>query len=147
MSDGLESRLLRLEDRNEINELFVAYGRYLDLGDVESFAGLFAADGELLLGPLGRARGREQIMTMMAGLVAGLVGSPYHVISSPVISLDGDTATAEVMWTVINAAPDGHPTLSAVGRHLDELIREDGRWRILRRRGVINLPAVTPTKF
>ena len=88
----------RLEDLEEIRQLFVDYGYLLDLGDYAAYAQLFAEDGELMLGPLGRAKGRQEIETMMARV--GGAGS-LHLITSPIVTLDGDRAVARVMWTVI----------------------------------------------
>ena len=55
--DELGARLRRLEDLEEIRQLFVDYGHHLDRGDLDAYAALFTDDAELLLGPLGRARG------------------------------------------------------------------------------------------
>ena len=60
------------------------------------------------------------------------------------IALSGDTATSEVMWTVVQRAEDGRPSLSMMGRHRDELVREDGRWRFSKRRGFVDIPSVMP---
>jgi hypothetical protein len=133
-----EARLRRLEDLEEIRQLFVDYGYLLDLGDYAAYAQLFAEDGELLLGPLGRAKGRREIETMMAHV--GGAGS-LHLITSPIVTLDGDRAVARVMWTVINRAEDGTPFVGMVGHHEDELVREAGRWRFQRRRGFVEIPS------
>ena len=135
-----EERLQRLEDRDAIHQLFIDYGRHLDAGDVDAYSELFARDGEVQLGPMGRAKGRESIRALMAKVLDGRVGGSYHVISSPAVQLDGDLAISQVMWTVISRDPDGTPRLTMCGRHLDELVREDGAWKIARRRGLVDLP-------
>ena len=137
----LEARLRRLEDLAEIQQLFIDYGRHLDRGDFAAYAALFAEDAELLLGPVARAKGRAEIEAVMTKALAGQVGSSLHIISSPIIQLDGDRATAEVMWTALQREGEGRPVVSMVGRHLDDLVREDGRWRFRRRRGVIDIPS------
>ena len=108
MSDAgsIEQRLRRLEDLEEIRQLFVDYGQYLDAGDFEAYADLFAADGEVRLGPMGSAQGRDQIKTLMEQALAGVIGTSYHLITSPRVQIDGDTATSEVMWTVIQRGPE-----------------------------------------
>ena len=142
----LEARLLRLEDLVEINQLFVDYGRYLDLGDFGSFAALFAEEGEILLGPVARARGRKEIQAVMEASLSAQVGETKHIISSPAIALDGDRATSVVMWTVVARTDDG-AAVTLVGRHEDELVREQGRWRIKRRKGFVELPgSVMPAR-
>ncbi len=148
MSEALsiEQRLRRLEDRDEIHQLFVDYGQYLDAGDFASYADLFAADGEVRLGPMGSAQGRDQIKALMERALAGVIGTSYHLITSPRVQIDGDTATSEVMWTVVQRGPDGAPVLAMIGRHRDELVREDGRWRFRLRRGYVDIPSAMPTE-
>lgn len=136
----LEERLQRLEDRDAIHQIFIDYGRYLDSGDFDSYASLFTEHGEVMLGPMGRAKGRENIRELMRRVLDGRAGSSYHIISSPAVQLDGDWATSEVMWTVVQRDPHGQPRLSMMGRHVDQLVREDGTWRIAQRRGLIDLP-------
>lgn len=142
MTDTLEARLARLEDLMEIHQLFVDYGRHLDAGDFDAYAGLFADDGEVLLGPLGRAKGRDEIRAVMTKSLAGSQGNSLHIISSPAVTLDGDRATSVVMWTVVQRDADGAPSVSMIGRHVDELVRERGRWRFQRRKGYVDIPSV-----
>lgn len=144
MSESVEARLQRLEDLQAIQQLFVDYGEHLDAGDFDSYSRLFADDGEVLLGPMGRAQGPAAIKELMERQLADHVGTTFHLITSPRISLDGDAATATVMWTVLAANDDGPPTVTMVGHHLDRLVRVDGKWRFKRRRGTMNLPAVMP---
>jgi len=147
-AESLEARLQRLEDRDAIHQLFVDYGRHLDAGDIDAYADLFCDDGEVMLGPMGRTQGRDNIHALMSKVLAGRVGSSYHIISSPRVQLDGEpavTATSEVMWTVIQRDAEGKPRLTSLGRHVDRLRKEDGRWRIAVRRGYIDLPQKLPT--
>lgn len=142
--DDLGARLRRLEDLEEIRQLFVDYGHHLDRGDLDAYAALFTEDGELLLGPLGRARGRAEIREVMARATRGSAGNSWHLITNPMIRLDGERATAEVMWTVIFREEDGSPGVRMMGRHRDVLARRDGRWRFLRREGLIDVPSSYP---
>jgi len=138
---GLAARLRRLEDLLDIQQLFVDYGRYLDAGDFRSYAALFTGDGEILLGPMGRASGPQEIEALMTKALADTVGDTYHLITSPVIELDGDRATAEVMWTVVAREDHDQPRVTMIGRHVDELVRERQRWRFRRRQGHISIPS------
>ena len=137
-------RLQRLEDLEAIRQLFVDYGRHLDRGDLDAYVELFAEDGEVLLGPLGRARGRDEIRALMARATASSAGNSWHLITNPVIDLDGDRATSDVMWTVIVPGEDGRPVVSMMGRHRDVLARRDGRWLFQRREGHIDVPRRYP---
>jgi uncharacterized protein (TIGR02246 family) len=144
MTDELRERVRRLEDLEEIRQLFVDYGRHLDAGDVAAYADLFADDGEILLGPIGRAKGRAAIIELMTTVKARARTPSFHLVTNPVIRLDGDRATGEVLWTVIRPDASGRLEVAMFGRHEDELVRERGRWRFLRRRGRVHVPAALP---
>lgn len=141
---SVEERLKRVEDVLEIQQLFVDYGAHLDAGRFDEYAALFSEEGEISLGPMGQAKGRAAIRDLMAATLAGNVGNSYHIISSPMVQLNGDEATSEVMWSVIHRDTDGQARLSMCGRHRDRLVREDGRWRFARRRGYIDIPSAYP---
>ncbi len=144
MSEEFDARLQRLEDLLEIHQLFVDYGLALDAGDFDAYAALFADDGEVLLGPMGRAKGRDEIQALMTKTLSGGIGSSFHIISSPQVQLDGDTATSQVMWSVVTRDDSGGATLTMIGHHRDNLVREHGRWKIARRRGYVDLPNALP---
>lgn len=148
MSDELnvETRLRRVEDLLEIQRLANDYGRLLDGCDFAAYAELFAEQGELLLGPMARATGRSAIRAAMEKALPGPPGRSLHIIGTPMVELSGDTATSEVMWTAISQSDDGHPVVSMVGRHRDDLVREGGRWVIQRRRGYVDIPAALPPR-
>lgn len=144
MTDVLEERLKRLEDILEIQQLFIDYGQHLDAGRFEDYAALFAEGGEAQLGPLGRAKGRAAIQALMEQNLGASVGTTYHIITSPMIQLAGDRAESEVMWTVILRGQEGLPELGMIGRHRDQLVRENGQWRFLLRRGFVDIPTKMP---
>jgi uncharacterized protein (TIGR02246 family) len=134
-----------LEDLAAINQLFVDYGAHLDAHDFGAYSALFADDGEVLLGPVGRAKGREAIQSLMEGTMgSGAPGGSFHIISNPVVTVDGDQAQAHVMWTVINRDDAGRPHVSMMGHHRDQLVRRDGRWFFQRRAGYVDIPSSYP---
>lgn len=140
------SRLRRLEDLEEIRRLYVDYGRHLDAGDAAGYASLFARDAKVRLGPVLRADGRAEIERGAAAVLERTrrAGRSVHVIGTPAVELHGDTATAECVWAAVSQRP-GEEARVVVGRHLDELVREDGRWRFLVRRGVIDVGSLPIT--
>jgi hypothetical protein len=140
---GVEKRLTRLEDLEAIRQLFVEYGHHLDRGDIAAYASLFAARGELLLGPIGRATGPDEIRQLMSKVLTGVTGNSFHLITNPVIHLEdgAESASSEVTWAVVARGKGGEPELTMLGRHVDQLIKENGAWRFLRREGHIDLPA------
>jgi uncharacterized protein (TIGR02246 family) len=139
-------RLQRMEDLLAIQRLCVDYGRHLDSGDFNAYADLFCEDGEILLGVMGRARGRENIRRLMRRQLSSAVGSSFHIISTPSVELEGDHARSEVMWTAIRRDDHGRPHLSSMGRHCDRLRKDNGQWRFLRRVGQLFLPDALPPR-
>jgi len=142
--DDLAARLQRLEDLEAIRQLFIDYGYYLDHGMFEEYGQLFASDGEVLLGPIGRAKGPEAITALMTKTLGGRQGNSYHVICNPVIHLDGDRATTDVTWVVVTRSESGAATVSMLGRHKDVVVREGGRWKFQRREGHVDIPSRYP---
>ena len=141
MGQSLEERLRRLEDILAIQQLFIDYGLALDAGDFDRYAQLFAVQGTVNLGPIGRATGRSEIQALMVQTLEGLVGSSFHIVSSPQINLHEDIATSQVMWTVIHRDKNGQPQVTMIGKHHDELIRENGEWKIQTRKGTVDIPS------
>lgn len=142
---AIEARVRRAEDILEIHQLFYDYGMHLDAGRLDEYSQLFARDGVAKLGPMGSATGPAEIKALMTKVLDGLVGKTFHVIGSPMVELDGDEATSEVMWTMIQRGDDNQPEVAMLGRHRDRLVREDGRWRFRERRGFIDIPSTYPT--
>lgn len=141
-SEDLARRLQRLDDIEEIRKIYVAYGRHLDDGDAAAYASLFAKDAKLRLGGFMRADGRAEIEKVAAMVVRPKAGSTrrtLHLIASPVIEVDGDSATGECVWAAVSADEGGAPEVPHMGRHVDEFVREDGRWRIALRKGLLDL--------
>jgi hypothetical protein len=141
---ALEQRLARLEDLADIHQLFIDYGRHLDSGNFPAYAALFAEDGEVLLGPMGRAKGRSEIEALMTKTLGGRAGQSFHLVTSPAVELAGDRATSEVMWTVLARGDGERPVVTMMGRHRDDLVREGGKWRFQRRRGFVDIPSAYP---
>ncbi|MXO58969.1 hypothetical protein GRI89_05385 [Altererythrobacter salegens] len=85
------------------------------------------------------ANGKKEIEAIYAGLdedgeAPTNVGTFHMVISNPVIDVDGDTATAKVLWTGIqNKDISAPPTFVEQGREYDKLVKVDGKWLIKHR--------------
>jgi ketosteroid isomerase-like protein len=138
-----QDRLRRLEDLEQIRQLFVEYSRVLDKQDFAAYGALFAADGEFIATPqegLQQARGPAAIRALVEAMPGSLLGSApgddFHVVINPLIELDADDpdrARAEVTWLYVVKGEDGLPSPAKLGHYDDQLVREDGRWRFLRR--------------
>jgi len=143
--DSVLARVRVLEDREEIRALLLAYGRALDARDFVAFADLFAEQDGEWVGGFGSAKGRQAIFALMDEMIghnAPIVGAgSYHVFSNEQIEIDGDRAAATTKWTFVMAGDDGNPRWVYLGHYDDTFVRENGRWRFLRREAFTDLPA------
>jgi uncharacterized protein (TIGR02246 family) len=139
----VEERIRRLEDMQEIRQLVQDYRRHLDARDLRAYSELFAADGEWL-GRTGYGKGPEGIRTMLEERLAGNPGPPgptsFHVVTDPVIHLDGDLATGELSWALVQRGEGDTPELRLFGHYEDTYVRENGRWRFKRRVAQLDIP-------
>lgn len=150
-SDTLASRVQALEDEKEVKEVLVKYGEFLDARDYRSYAGLFASDG-VWSGGFGTYTGPAAIEAMleknMGTHEAGFINKDnFHLNTTMVVHVNGDKATARSRYLFITRSEDNKPTVALAGRYVDELVRENGAWKIKTRKshGVIpyrdgNLP-------
>jgi uncharacterized protein (TIGR02246 family) len=137
------ARLQRLEDLAEIERLFYEYRRHLDARDMHAYSRLFASDGEWS-GRTGSAVGPDAIQAMLEANLSPNPPAPgatgWHIVSNPLIDLDGDRATASTTWAVIRRQPGDTPAMVLLGHYDDVLEREHGRWRFKRRHAHIDIP-------
>jgi 3-phenylpropionate/cinnamic acid dioxygenase small subunit len=140
---SVEERLARLEDVAEIEGLILEYARHLDARDLHAYSRLFCADGEWS-GNTGHAKGPDAIQAMLEERLPPNPPAPgptsRHVVSNPVIEVEGDSARASVTWALIRRGEGDEPELALLGHYRDELAREDGRWRFRSRRAHIDIP-------
>lgn len=138
---NIEERLRLLEDKEEIRELLLEYGRALDGRDTKAYSELFAADGEWS-GGIGQASTPAGIKKMLDGLFANATGKfpkAHHIMANFDIDLDGDTATARSRWMWVAGDGEGKPKVVRAGFYEDSLVRENGRWKFRKRRAVTEL--------
>jgi hypothetical protein len=146
--DDTGARLRRLEALDEIHQLFMDYKRVLDGKDFSAYAALFAEEGEFVAIE-GGARGRAAIEAMVAAmpgteLLGAEVGDDFHLVLNPQVQLDRDDpdrARAQSTWAYVVKGEAGEPVLAKLGHYDDELVREGGTWRFLRRAAPMDIPA------
>jgi hypothetical protein len=139
---GIEERLRRLEDVEEIRRLIQDYRRHLDAGDLVSYGLLFAADGEWI-GGTGYGKSPEGITEMLTeGLPPRKPGpqSSWHLLTDPVIMVDGDRATGLLTWSWVGRGDGNVPVMRLLGTYEDSYVREDGRWRFRTRIAHTSIP-------
>ena len=130
---SVEARLKQLEDKEQITQLLIDYGRHLDSRDLAAYASLFAADGEWV-GGFGTVKGRTEIKSFMEkSLGTGPNrNNSYHIMSNFAITVTGDTATAWSRWAFVVPGERG-AAISQAGRYDDTFVREKGVWKFKRR--------------
>jgi uncharacterized protein (TIGR02246 family) len=132
----LELRVRAIEDQIAIERLLKDYGRTLDARDFAAYAALFARDGEWK-GALGAYKGPAAIQAAMEKIFADAAtdiprGRNFHVMSNFIIEVHGDRATAHSSF-IFYKMNGNAPEPAVAGRYEDELVRERGAWRFLRR--------------
>ncbi|HEY4277276.1 MAG TPA: nuclear transport factor 2 family protein [Conexibacter sp.] len=143
----LHARLRELEDREQINALFMEYRRMLDEKEFDGYAGLFAENGRFTTSdPAWNADGRDGIHAMVTGMVGSMLtvraGDDFHIVGNVAIGpIEGDRASARSTWTYVVRGDDDNPLLVKIGHYEDELVREDGVWRFLHRHAPTDVPA------
>ncbi len=139
----LAQRVQQLEDEKEIRQVIVEYGEFLDARDYHAYASLFASDG-VWSGGFGSFEGPAAIEAMLEENM-GVHDADYinkenfHLNTTIVVDVDGDTATARSRYLFFVASEENRPVIALAGRYVDTLVRENGAWKIKTRRshGVI----------
>ena len=128
-----------LADRIAIEDMVTRY--YANFGKqdaAEEFGAFYTEDAVFDVNGI-VSTGREAIEKFYADSAEeedapAAQGTFHMMISNPIIDVNGDTATAQFMWTgVMNSTIDGRPQLWEQGREYDLLVKQDGRWRIKKR--------------
>jgi hypothetical protein len=148
-SQSVEVRLQQLQDREEIRQLLNDYGRYLDQRDFASFSQLFAEKEGEWIGGMGKAKGRQAIKKLMDDTIgsdkSGKISGPnYHLFMNETISVTGNEATATTKWMFVVQSSSKQPQPFYLGHYQDSLVREQGRWKFLKRVVYGDIPADDP---
>src|SRR5262245_7527802 len=129
---SVEARLRALEDKEQIAQVLIDYGRHLDSRNLAAYAALFAEDGEWV-GGFGTVKGRGNIQAFMEkNMGTENRARNYHIMSNFAITVTGDTATAWSRWSFVVPGQSG-AVISQAGRYDDTFVREKGVWKFKRR--------------
>jgi hypothetical protein len=141
-----------LLDRIQIEDLLTRYYYDLSKGKAHELAEYFTEDALLDVdGTI--AKGHAEIGKLYQRPEGAAAPEPtaqrrrgHMLLNNPVISIDGDKATAEVIWTgVMNDGVGKAPSLYEQGREYSELRKVKGRWLISKR--CISSDSGTPDRF
>lgn len=130
VTESLEQRVRRLEDRFAINDLVVAYATLLDDAQWEALGLLFTEDG-VFASPNSTTSGRAAIIENFKVKHAPFPAT-WHDPHGIAVEFDGDD---HARGTVIGYAELGQPgvTVTTSIRYQDDYRREDGTWRFAKR--------------
>ena len=122
--------LTTLLDRAQIEDMLVAY--YGQLGAARSdFGTYYVEDGVLDVNGI-VAKGKGPIEDIYKRLAAGSPRRPgtfRMLLTNPRIVVNGNTATADVIWTGVNSETvKATPQFIEQGREHDELVKRNGHW-------------------
>ena len=106
---ALAARVQDLDDQASITRLIARYGPAVDSGSADAAAALWAEGGVFAAPPHGTWTGHDEI----AGMVEGsghqglILNGAAHVLTAPLIAVDGDQATAwnyalNIRWDAAN---------------------------------------------
>jgi hypothetical protein len=129
-----------LLDRIQIEDFLTKYYYDLSAGKAHELSEYFTKDAYLDVDST-IARGHAEIAKLYqrpAGSTPAAATAQrrrgHMLLTNPVINIDGDKATAEVIWTgVMNEGVGKAPSLYEEGREYSELRKIDGKWLISKR--------------
>jgi hypothetical protein len=146
MADGL-SAIERMEIERACERLTFAYGRALDLGDMNAAADCFAENGSFArpMNPGQLIQGREAIRASLITRPKRLLTK--HLTTGVMIDVESrDSARGLSYLTMVATTPPegaAAPFMSSgpiyFGEMQDRFVREQGVWKFLERRGSIQM--------
>ena len=114
--------------------MIARYGPLADAGDCAGAAALWTEDGVYEVGGFGSYEGRAAIQALLEGEShQGLIhGGAAHVLSPPVIDLDGDRAVARTYSVVFRKSRNSWEAHRA-SANMWHLVRVGAEWKVARR--------------
>ena len=130
---GIQEARAGLEKQEDLlNRYYQGFGT----GDPAAFNDFYTEDAVFDVNGI-VAEGKEEIEAIYAGTAdesPASQGTFHMVISNLVVDVDGNTATARMLWTgVDNNDLRGPPTIREQGREYDLLVRQNDKWLIKKR--------------
>lgn len=125
-----------VSDYDEIRNLIARYSHYADDNDPEGYRSVYAKDGELVEHGMPIPADRLPVLVAAYKRLIEEQAQPYgekHLQMNTAIEVDGDKATAVTDLLMVVLRADSGWSIGGSGRYNDELIKENGHWRIKRR--------------
>ena len=123
-------------DELAIRNIVARIAHYSDMGGLDDYGGQFAEDATWEMRGVPPKRGRREIQ--QAGAVRRAEGrtgpgsQTRHIVTTVVVTLDGDSAVAESYWQFFTHTAT-EPALASMGHYRDTFRRDPDGWRLVRR--------------
>lgn len=147
---SIEARLRILEDREEIRQLLIDYGRTLDRRDFVAFSKLFTEGAEYVggagtavKGPVAIAKSLEEAFQKNP---TGVRSPNFHLFANEVIQVNGDEAVAVSKGLFVVPNEKNAPEIVMMATYEDVLTHEKSGWKFKRRSVHADIPALAPKK-
>ena len=129
LSTSQEAQLQRLLDREAIEELLHHYAGCIDRRDWAGLQGTYTEDGIMDHGAM--AVGRDRVPELSEMILKGVAGS-HHLVGSPHIEVDGDTAATHSHYFATHIGEGGRVIRHGGGWYDCTLRRTEAGWRFTR---------------
>lgn len=133
-----EQQIDRLEEKQKIVDLTIAYTWIIDQGPRERLREIFTEDAVFIIDTR-HLNGIDEIRGKIERTLGGLSAS-QHIVSNHQVSIDGDTATSRCYLHAQHTrnGTEGGENYVMAGRYIDKLVRVDSQWRITERQLMID---------
>jgi hypothetical protein len=132
----LAAQVQALQSREEIRVVMNDYGRLLDKRDFDGFAGLWASQAEYVSGGT-VTRGPQAIADSLRDIIGrnplGFGTPNFHVFFNQSIDVQGERATAVSRSEFVVPGQSNRPEAVILASYDDLFIKQNGRWKFLRR--------------
>lgn len=125
------------EDREAIRRLKHEYCYLIDDGDYEEWVDLFTDDGQFSLGETTFA-GHDELYEFATERFDSVYETTAHVVSNPLIDVEGDEATGRWYLMLAYRTPDGEVGWKQT-TYEDEYRKVDGEWKIVSSASIANI--------
>ncbi len=140
----MDARLETLLDKQAIEEVVMRYSRTLDWLDTEGQGSCYWPEADINYG-FYAGDGAGWVPVVMEVELAS--ERRWHLCGGLLISVEGDRASSECYGFTVSSAPDqpGEKMDSLFGgRYLDEWEKRNGKWRIIKRKYILDFTYQLP---
>jgi len=128
-AQDLETRIKVLEDIEAIKKLKAKYCYAVDSQEVTGLMALFTEDASVDYGPWGNYDNKEKMTEFFKNIPAEMP-MVMHMVHSPIIELNGDTATGFWYFEVPVILAKGNKAAWVTGAYEEIYAKEGTEWKI-----------------